>query len=90
MPETEAVQRAFERAQQDVQGLSRKPGNDILLKLYALYKQGTVGDVTGARPGGFDFVGGAKYDAWAARRGQDQEDAQREYVALVDALKARG
>ncbi|WP_019588001.1 acyl-CoA-binding protein [Deinococcus apachensis] len=87
---TEGVRQAFEQAQQDVQGLSRKPGNDVLLKLYALYKQGTVGDVTGARPGGFDFVGGAKHDAWAALRGQNQEDARREYVALVDALKARG
>jgi diazepam-binding inhibitor (GABA receptor modulating acyl-CoA-binding protein) len=84
------MQEAFDQAQQDVQGLSRKPGNDTLLKLYALYKQGTAGDVAGERPGGFDFVRGAKYDAWAALRGQSQEDAQREYVALVGTLKARG
>ena len=50
----------FTQAQADVQTLSRKPGNDVLLKLYALYKQGSEGDVTGKRPGGFDFVGGAK------------------------------
>lgn len=59
----------FEQAQQDVRLLPRKPGNDVLLRLYGLYKQGTAGDITGARPGGFDFVGGAKYDAWAALRG---------------------
>jgi len=81
---------AFEQAQKDVQALSKKPGNDTLLKLYALYKQGTVGDVTGDRPGGFDFVGGAKYDAWAELRGQSQPEARREYVALVETLKARG
>ncbi|EYB67552.1 acyl-CoA-binding protein [Deinococcus phoenicis] len=84
------MQAAFEQAQKDVQGLSRKPGNDILLKLYALYKQGTVGDVTGDRPGGFDFVGGAKYDAWAGLRGLGQEEARREYVNLVETLKTRG
>ena len=84
------MQDAFVQAQQDVQSLARKPGNDTLLKLYALYKQGTGGDVSGERPGGFDFVGGAKYDAWAALRGQSQADAQREYVALVGTLKARG
>ncbi|MBB5236301.1 acyl-CoA-binding protein [Deinococcus budaensis] len=84
------MSQTFEQAQQDVQALSSKPGNDVLLKLYALYKQGTAGDVTGARPGGFDFVGGAKYDAWAALRGQSQQEAQREYVALVETLKARG
>lgn len=80
---------AFEQARQDVQNLSRKPGNDVLLKLYGLYKQGSEGDVQGARPGGFDFVGGAKYDAWAGLKGKGQEQAQQEYVALVEELLAK-
>ncbi|MDR6220466.1 acyl-CoA-binding protein [Deinococcus soli (ex Cha et al. 2016)] len=79
----------FEQAQQDVQTLSRKPGNDTLLKLYALYKQGSAGDVSGKRPGGFDFVGGTKYDAWEALKGRTQDEAQAEYVALVQTLKAQ-
>ncbi|MDP9765575.1 acyl-CoA-binding protein [Deinococcus enclensis] len=79
----------FTQAQSDVQTLSKKPGNDVLLKLYALYKQGSEGDVTGKRPGGFDFVGGAKYDAWEAQKGKSQADAQAEYVALVQDLKAK-
>lgn len=79
----------FEQAQQEVNTLSKKPGNDVLLKLYALYKQGSVGDVQGNRPGGFDFVGGAKYDAWAGLKGKTQEQAQQEYVALVEELKAK-
>ncbi|WP_034385530.1 acyl-CoA-binding protein [Deinococcus sp. YIM 77859] len=86
----QVLQEAFEQAQKDVQGLSRKPGNEVLLRLYALYKQGTVGDVTGDRPGGFDFVGGAKYDAWASLRGLSREAARREYVHLVETLKTRG
>ncbi len=61
---------AFETAQADAQSLPSKPDNATLLRLYALYKQGTQGDVTGARPGGFDFVGGAKYDAWADLQGK--------------------
>ncbi|MDL2343354.1 acyl-CoA-binding protein [Deinococcus sp. MIMF12] len=81
---------SFEQAQKDVQSLSNKPGNDVLLKLYALYKQGSVGDVAGNRPGGFDFVGGAKYDAWVALKGMNSDEAQAEYVALVETLKARG
>ena len=80
----------FEQAQQDVQTLTRKPGNDVLLKLYALFKQGSAGDVSGKRPGGFDFVGGAKYDAWAELQGTPAEQAQAQYVALVQELKARG
>lgn len=76
----------FEQAQQDVNTLSKKPGNDTLLKLYALYKQGTEGDVSGERPGGFDFKGAAKYDAWEQQQGKSTEAAQQEYVALVRQL----
>ncbi len=79
----------FEKAQADVQTLSRKPGNDVLLKLYALYKQGTEGDVSGDRPGGFDFKGAAKYDAWEAVKGQSQAQAQQAYIDLVASLKAK-
>ncbi|MEZ4399815.1 MAG: acyl-CoA-binding protein [Kofleriaceae bacterium] len=59
-------------------------GNDVLLQLYALYKQATVGDVTGSRPGMLDMRGRAKYDAWAARQGQSTEAAMTSYVELVD------
>ncbi|ANE42814.1 acyl-CoA-binding protein [Deinococcus puniceus] len=80
---------AFKQAQEDVQALSSKPGNDTMLKLYALYKQATLGDTTGERPGGFNFVAAAKYDAWKALAGQSQADAQAEYVALVERLKGQ-
>jgi len=76
----------FAQAQQDIKTLDERPGNAILLRLYALYKQGTAGDASGPRPGGFDFAGAAKYDAWAALNGQTPEQAQAEYVALVRKL----
>ncbi|WP_327010306.1 acyl-CoA-binding protein [Dactylosporangium sp. NBC_01737] len=78
----------FEQAQIDVKQLDQRPGNDVLLRLYALYKQGTHGDADGKRPGVFDLVGRAKYDAWKALAGTSQEDAQRQYVALVTELRA--
>jgi diazepam-binding inhibitor (GABA receptor modulator, acyl-CoA-binding protein) len=77
----------FAQAQSDVKSLAQRPDNDVLLKLYALYKQGAAGDVTGNRPGMVDFVGRAKYDAWKALEGTSQEDAQRQYVALVRDLR---
>src|SRR3546814_9124898 len=55
------LQARFEQAKQDVQGLSERPDNDTLLRLYALYKQGSEGDVSGPKPGFFDFVATAKY-----------------------------
>ena len=78
----------FTAAAEDVQSLPSKPDNADLLHLYALYKQGSNGDVTGKRPGMVDFVGRAKYDAWAGLAGMAQEDAKQAYVELVESLKA--
>ena len=79
---------AFEQASRDIQTLSERPDNDTLLRLYGLYKQGSEGDVKGDKPGFFDFVGTAKYEAWAKLKGTAQEDAQKKYVDLVKKLTA--
>jgi diazepam-binding inhibitor (GABA receptor modulator, acyl-CoA-binding protein) len=78
----------FEDAQKRVKTLSRAPSNDDLLQLYALYKQGTTGDVQGSRPGMMDFRGRAKWDAWSKKKGLSKDQAMTEYVALVDRLVA--
>ena len=80
------LQTRFEQAKQDVQALSERPDNDTLLRLYALYKQGSEGDVSGAKPGFFDFVATAKYEAWAKLKGTGQDDARQKYVDLVKKL----
>ena len=82
------LKQAFEQAAKDVQALSERPDNDTLLRLYALYKQGAEGDVSGPKPGFFDFVGTAKYDAWAKLAGTSQDDAMQKYVDLVKKLTA--
>lgn len=61
-------------------------GNDAKLDMYALYKQATVGDVTGSRPGMLDLVGRAKYDAWAKIKGTSKDDAMTRYIAIVDKI----
>lgn len=78
----------FRQAAEDVKRLPERPGNDTLLKLYALYKQATSGDVSGTKPGFFDFVGTAKYEAWSGLRGMQTADAQQKYIELVHALQA--
>ena len=79
---------AFEQASKDIQTLSERPDNDTLLRLYGLFKQGSEGDVKGDKPGFFDFVGTAKYEAWAKLKGTAPEDAQKKYVDLVKKLLA--
>ena len=73
------INQEFQEASKRVNNLPKKPGNDVLLRLYGLFKQGSEGDVVGDRPGGFDFKAIAKYNAWLALKGKSQEDAQKEY-----------
>lgn len=79
-------QSAFEKAAIAAKSLPQRPENDTLLQLYALYKQGSEGDVSGDKPGFFDFVGLAKYEAWEKLSGMPAEDAQQGYITLVKSL----
>ena len=81
-----ALEEDFAAAQTRVKSLSRTPDTNELLELYALYKQGSNGDVQGSRPGMLDFKGRAKYDAWATKKGTAKDAAQRAYVELVGTL----
>ena len=79
----------FEAASLAVKSLPNRPDDNTMLQLYALYKQGSSGDQSGAKPGFFDFVGVAKYEAWEKHRGTSQQDAQSSYIELVRKLGAR-
>jgi diazepam-binding inhibitor (GABA receptor modulating acyl-CoA-binding protein) len=81
------LQKQFETAAADSKNLKERPEDDTLLKIYALYKQGSAGDVEGSRPGFPDLIGRAKYDAWAMLKGLSREDAMGQYVALINSLQ---
>jgi len=83
----DALQKKFETAAKDVQKLKKRPDDEDMLRLYAHFKQGSDGDVTGERPGAFSFVDRAKYDAWAKLKGTDSAKAKEAYVKLVERLK---
>ena len=77
----------FEAAVAESKQLPEKPDNMTLLKIYALYKQATSGDVDGKRPGFTDMVGRAKWDAWDGLKGKSADEAMQEYIDLIDSLK---
>ncbi|MBC5993497.1 acyl-CoA-binding protein [Pontibacter cellulosilyticus] len=81
-----ATQEEFESAVERSKTLTERPSNDVLLQLYALFKQATEGDVNTERPGGFDFKNIAKWDAWKKQEGKSKDDARAEYVELVNRL----
>ena len=78
----------FEQAAKDVNSLTQRPSDDDLLELYGLYKQATAGDVSGDKPGMFDFKGRAKYEAWEELSGTSAEDAMQRYIDKVKSLGA--
>ncbi len=85
-PKKDDLKSKFEAAAASAKQTKKKPDNATLLKLYSFYKQATEGDVKGERPGGFDFVGGAKYDAWSKLKGTSKDDAMTAYIKQVDKL----
>ena len=77
----------FEQAVKESKSLPEKPDNATLLKIYALYKQASSGDVDGKRPGFSDMVGRAKWDAWNALKGTAADTAKQDYIDLIESLK---
>lgn len=77
----------FQEAVAASKALNTRPDNDTLLKLYSLYKQSTVGDVQGKRPGMFNPVDRAKYDAWSGLKGTTSDTAKQQYINLINQLK---
>lgn len=76
----------FEAAVANSKNLSERPDNATLLKIYALYKQGTVGDNTERKPGFGDMVGRAKWDAWNSLKGTASDTAKQQYIDLIESL----
>jgi acyl-CoA-binding protein len=82
-----SLQAQFDQAVADSKNLPERPDNMTLLKIYALFKQASTGDVDGKRPGFTDMVGRAKYDAWDALKGTSKDDAMQQYIDLISELK---
>lgn len=79
----------FELAAERVKTLAQRPSDSDLLELYGLFKQATVGDISGPKPGLFDIKGKKKYEAWAKLKGMATAAAARGYVLLVDRLEKK-
>lgn len=83
---TSAVSQEMEDAKKRVASLTEDPGNDVKLKMYALFKQATVGKCNTKKPGVFDFVGQAKWSAWNELSDMSKEEAENQYIEIVDNL----
>ena len=82
-----ALNTAFDQAMADSKNLSERPDNATLLKIYALYKQGSVGDNAEKKPGFSDIVARAKWDAWSKLKGAEGDAARQQYIDLIESLR---
>ena len=80
------LKKKFEAAAANSKNLSERPDNATLLKIYALYKQGSLGDNADKKPGFSDMVGRAKWDAWNGLKGTTQDEAMQQYIDLIEEL----
>uniref|UniRef100_T1DJ94 Putative acyl-coa-binding protein n=1 Tax=Psorophora albipes TaxID=869069 RepID=T1DJ94_9DIPT len=84
-----SLDQQFNDAAEKVKSFTKRPTDQELLDLYALFKQATVGDNTTAKPGMFDLKGKAKWQAWSDKQGTGQDAAKEAYVKLVEELSAK-
>jgi len=81
------IKKKFDDALKRANNLPNQPP-EVLLKMYGLYKQALVGDVTGKRPGRVKIKARYKYDAWALKKGMSQEEAMKSYIELIEKLES--
>ncbi|MBN1886349.1 MAG: acyl-CoA-binding protein [Thermoflexales bacterium] len=88
-PAPAKLQASFEAAARRAKQLTRRPSDQTLLKLYALYKQASLGDAPPATSASSNVIDRLKRNAWARLAGTPQDKAMVDYIALVQDLEAR-
>uniref|UniRef100_A0A1A7WR13 Enoyl-CoA delta isomerase 2 n=1 Tax=Iconisemion striatum TaxID=60296 RepID=A0A1A7WR13_9TELE len=76
----------FEDAKNKLSTLRRDPGNEVKLKIYALFKQATQGPCNTPKPGMLDFINKAKWDAWKSLGSISQDEARQQYRDLIGSM----
>ncbi|MBC6611633.1 acyl-CoA-binding protein [Hymenobacter sp. BT507] len=96
LQEQMSLQKQFEVAITRVDGLPAEKGAEYMTDLYGLYKQATDGDHDTKHdevdtddhdnPDGPAGLSQAQWDSWSKYKGMPEEEAKRQYVALVEKI----
>jgi len=93
VPDPQSLQKEFEAAlhfittfkpDPDSEEAKFSPSNDLKLLFYGYYKQSIEGNITGKRPGFWDPINQAKYDAWEKNKNLTKQEAQAKYIQILD------
>ena len=80
----------FSDACHKVEELYIRLNNSTIRKIYAYYKQATVGDITGKRPSVLRLRERIKFESWSSISGMSKDDAKIAYIDLVNNLNFDG
>ena len=88
MSQSNNIKDSFEKSIQKIKNLdnNKKPSDDILLKLYGLYKQITVGNVNTSKPSLFNYKLLKKWESWNECKDMETEKAQQKYIDIVNSF----
>jgi len=75
----------FTKSFNQISELEETLAPDIMLKLYAFYKQAVAGD-TFSYDGEIDVRDAFKFNAWTQLNGMSQEDAKKQYIKLAKSI----
>ncbi|KAH8279678.1 hypothetical protein KR054_001077 [Drosophila jambulina] len=85
-----AIEERFQAAVNVIKGLPKngpyQPSTGMMLKFYGLFKQATEGACLQRKPGFWDIVGKAKWDAWNDNRHMSKEQAMQRYVESLQEI----
>jgi len=80
------LEEKFNESVNKVNKLEEKPSNEILLKLYGLYKQVTVGNINIPQPSFFNYKLSEKWKSWNECKDIETEKAQQKYIDIVNSF----
>ncbi|CAM1344564.1 acyl-CoA-binding protein [Tenacibaculum amylolyticum] len=75
---------AFKEAFEIATNTKQKIAPDVLLRLYAYYKQATKGDNFLNSSDNDDLRNAFKFNAWVQLKGMSVEEAKKNYIKLVN------
>lgn len=83
---TTDLDKKFNEAFNKVSKINKDLPPDVLLRLYAYYKQATKGDRFSVNDAEDDIKSAFKFNAWIQLRGMDENQAKEEYIELVNSI----
>lgn len=80
------INETFQKAAENVKKLTTRPSDKVLLELYGLYKQSTIGNINTPQPWAIQVEQRSKWDAWKSYENMEKNLAMTRYIIIANRL----